>query len=128
MVNLKGEVEKTESRAERWLELTEQVFDFATYAHTAFLNGDVHKKREIMMALGSNPTILDGKLTVQPHPWFVPIINSYPALAMEYTRLEPTELSMNKSKSDQFELVASTWLGDRDSNPDSRLQRPLSYH
>ncbi len=117
MATLKGEVEKTESRAERWLELTEQVFDFATYAHSAFLNGDIHKKREIMMALGSNPTILDGKLSVQPHPWFVPIINNYPALAAEYARLEPTEMPMNKSKTDQIALVGSTWLRGWDSNP-----------
>ncbi len=117
MANLKSEVEKTESRAERWLELTEQVFDFATYAHSAFLNGDIHRKREIMMALGSNPTILDGKLRVEAHPWFIPIIQNYSALATEYSRLEPTEMPTNKSKTDQIALVGSTWLRGWDSNP-----------
>jgi len=43
-----------QSRAEPWLELTEQAFDFATYAHSAFLKDDLQVKREIMLALGSN--------------------------------------------------------------------------
>ncbi len=110
MTRLKGEVEKTESRAERWLELTEQVFDFATYAHSAFLNGDIQRKREIMMALGSNPTILNGKLSVQPHPWFIPIINSHPSLVEESIRLEPTENPIDKSKTDHFDMIGFTWL------------------
>lgn len=107
---LKAEVEKTESRAERWLELTEQVFDFATYAHSAFLKGSLQIKRDIMMALGSNPTILDGILRIEPHPWFAPIINGYPALATEYARLEPSKNAVNKSGTDQFAWVSSTWL------------------
>lgn len=110
MVQISSEIARLDSRAENWLELTEQVFDFATYAHVAFLKGEVHKKKEIMMALGSNPTILDGKLSIQPHPWFVPIIESYPALKMEFERLEPAESTGTKCKTDQFALVGSTWL------------------
>ncbi|EKD67326.1 MAG: resolvase protein, partial [uncultured bacterium] len=41
------ELAKTENRAERWLELTEDVFDFVTYAHSVFLNGTLQTKREI---------------------------------------------------------------------------------
>ncbi len=126
--NLQGEIKKTESRAERWLELTEQVFDFATYAHSAFLKGDLQVKREIMLALGSNPTIIDGKLRIEPHKWFVPIIDAYPAIESLFQRFEPAEKGYVDCKSDRFEAVASTWLGDLGSNQDSQLQRLLSYH
>ena len=34
---LKGRLRETEARAERWLELTEKTFNFATYARKAFL-------------------------------------------------------------------------------------------
>ncbi len=116
MQKIASEIARLDSRAENWLELTEQVFDFATYAHSAFLKGDVHKKKEIMMALGSNPTILNGKLSIQPHFWFKPIIESYPALEMEYRRLEPTKTPATKCKTDRFAMVGSTWLGGRISN------------
>ena len=108
--NLQGEIKKTESRAERWLELTEQVFDFATYAHNAFLKGDLQVKREIMLALGSNPTIIDGKLRIEPHKWFVPIIDAYPAIESLFQRFEPAEKGYVDCKTDRFEAVGSTWL------------------
>lgn len=74
------------------------------------------KKKEIMMALGSNPTILDGKLSIQPHPWFVPIIEGYQKLEMEYLRLEPTSSPVDKHKTDAFEHVGSMWLRGLGSN------------
>ena len=36
-LNHKGKLRETESRAERWLELTEKTFNFATYARQAFI-------------------------------------------------------------------------------------------
>jgi hypothetical protein len=74
--NLQSEIKKTESRAERWLELTKQVFDFAVYVHSAFRKGDLRVKREIMLALGSNPKIFDGKLRIEPQKWFIPIVDA----------------------------------------------------
>ncbi len=120
--NLQSEIKKTESRAERWLELTEQVFDFATYAHSAFLKGDLQVKREIMLALGSNPTIIDGKLRIEPHKWFVPIIDAYPAIESLFQRFEPAEKGHTDSKTDRFATVGSTWLRGWGSNP-----RPRDY-
>ncbi|MSR85419.1 hypothetical protein EXS71_03240 [Candidatus Uhrbacteria bacterium] len=115
--NLQGEIKKTESRAERWLELTEQVFDFATYAHNAFLKGNLQVKREIMLALGSNPTIIDGKLRIEPHKWFVPIVDAYPAIESLFQRFEPAEKGYVDCKTDRFEAVGSTWLRGWGSNP-----------
>ncbi len=107
---LRKEIDKTETRADRWLELTEELFDFATYAHSAFLKGDLQRKKEIMMALGSNPTILHGKLRIEAHPWLVPIVNEYPALEAEYRRLEPMKNGEDKHKTDAFSHVSSMWL------------------
>jgi site-specific DNA recombinase len=114
---LRSEVEKVENRADRWLELTEETFNFATYAHSAFLKGDLQKKKEIMMALGSNPTVLDRKLRIESHPWLVPIIEQYPALEMQFRTLEPTKNSQDKRKMNAIASVHSSWLRGRDSNP-----------
>ncbi len=114
---LRKEIDKTENRADRWLELTEELFDFATYAHSAFLKGDLQRKKEIMMALGSNPTILNGKLNIEAHPWLVPIINDYPALEAKYRRLEPMKIGLHKHKTDVISDVGSMWLRGWGSNP-----------
>lgn len=119
---LRDEVEKVENRADRWLELTEETFNFATYAHSAFLKGDLQRKKEIMMALGSNPTILDGKLSIEAHPWLVPIVNEYPALEAEYHRLETMKNSEDKHKTDAFDHVSSIGSGGGESASPLALQ------
>lgn len=117
MSDLKGKIEKTENRAERWLELTEQVFDFTTYAHIKFLKGTPQQRKEIVLSLGSNQTILNQKFSITLHPWYQKILDSYPALKDEYVRLEPTENGEDKRKTDAFARVSSSWLRGRGSNP-----------
>lgn len=62
------------------------------------------------MALGSNSTIFAGKLRIEPHKWFVPIIDAYPVLENVYQRFERTENGHADSKTDRFVTVGSTWL------------------
>lgn len=65
----------TENRADNWLETIELVFDFATKAHKAFVNGTLNTKKQILLALGSNQTLKDGKLALEASPWLIPIKN-----------------------------------------------------
>lgn len=116
IARLKSESEKLDSRANNWLELTEQVFNFATRAQESFINGSLKTKKEIMMSLGSNPTILNGKLSIQPHSWFIPIIENQKSLQQIPATFEPTETLVNKSKTDQFSSVGCTWLPGLGSN------------
>ncbi len=106
---IKQLLSETENRAEKWLELTEQTFDFATYAHARFLTSDQKTKREIMTALGQNPTIKDGKLSIQANKWFIPIMEAYPALEKEYLRLEPNKKRSIKAKTEALTSVHARW-------------------
>jgi len=51
---------QTETRAEKWLELTEKTFTFATYVRTAFIKANnmgkagLELKKEILLALEKN--------------------------------------------------------------------------
>jgi DNA invertase Pin-like site-specific DNA recombinase len=111
IVRLKEELRGTEQRAETWLELTEKTFNFATYARKEFLLGDLKKKREILMALGSNLTLKDGKLFIQANEWLQPIKEKYPALEAEYLKLEPTKRRMNKAKREGLASLRARWSG-----------------
>ena len=52
ITKLKETLRETESRAERWLELTEKTFVFATYARKAFLTGGLELKKRNFNVLG----------------------------------------------------------------------------
>ena len=108
--------------AEKWLELTEKTFAFATYARAAFLRANkmgkagLELKKEILLALGKTPIIKDQKLTIEPNEWFAEIGNDYPALEKKYLRLEPTKTPMNKAKTEALASVRAHWLRGQDSN------------
>ncbi len=106
-----------EDQGEQWIDLAEKVFDFATYARDAFLQGNMETKRAILMALGQNPILIDGKLSIEASPWLKPIGKAYPEIEAEYLRLEPQKNRMDKRKTEAFASVRTGWLPGRDSNP-----------
>ena len=117
ITRLKEKLRETENRAERWLELTEKTFNFATYARKAFSLGDLQTRKEILMALGQNPTIKNGKLSIQANEWLQPIAEQYPSLEEEYLGLEPSETPLNREKTQAFASVRTRWHPGGDSNP-----------
>ena len=121
----KEALRETETRAEKWLELTEKTFSFATYARKAFLMAKgktgLELKKEILLALGKTPIIKDLKLYIEPNEWFVPINKGYPELEKEYLRLERDKTLENKAQTEALASVRTHWLRRLDSN-----QRPIA--
>ena len=114
IVRLKENLRETETRADKWLELTEKTFNFATYARKAFITAKgkegLELKKEILMTLGATPIIKDEKLTIEPNKWLVPIKNDYPALEKKYLGLELGQMPMNKAKTEALASVRTSWL------------------
>ena len=134
IAQMKENLRETETRAEKWLELTEKTFAFTTYARAAFLRANkmgkagLELKKEILLALGKTPIITDQKLLIEPNEWFAEIQNDYPALEKKYLRLEPTKMPMNKAKTEALASVRARWQERKDSNLDERFWRPLCCH
>ena len=78
-----------------------------------FMLGDLETRKEILMALGQNPTIKDGKLSIQANEWLQPIAKRYPALEEEYLRLEPDRKPLNKQRAEAFASLRTRWLPGR---------------
>lgn len=120
ILKCKESLRQTETRAEKWLELTEKTFSFATYARKAFISAKGEKglelKKEILLSLGKTPIIKDEILTIEPNEWFIPIQNSYPELETEYRRLEPSLSGSNKVQNAALRDVRTRWLRRQDSN------------
>jgi len=108
---MKGKLRHTEDRAERWLELTEKTFNFATYARIAFLKASemgkagLELKKEILMSLGYNPEIKAGKLYLETMLYFVPIKNGAPNLQLAYQRLELNKKPNTKAKTEALASI-----------------------
>lgn len=110
----KEQLRETETRAEKWLELTEKTFAFATYARKAFITAKgkegLERKKEILLALGKTPIMADQKLHIEPNEWLVPIENSYSALEKQYARLELTEKPNTTAQTEALSDVRTRWL------------------
>ena len=117
ITQLKGQVANTESRAEKWIELTEKVFNYANYAHILFSKAGLELKKDILMAIGENPQIKDRKLVIEPNEWFVPIQKDYPLLQEAYLRLEPMKIGQNRHKMEALASIRAQWRGRGDLNP-----------
>lgn len=117
IAKLKTNLRETESRAEKWLVLTEKTFNFACYARKEYLAGSLEKKREIFSALGQNFSVKDKKAHITPNEWFVPIEKAYPSLLEEYNRLELDKNLDTARRSERFAQLILDWGDYRELNP-----------
>ncbi|TSC88010.1 MAG: Resolvase protein [Microgenomates group bacterium Gr01-1014_7] len=92
-------------------------FDFAANAKARFETDDLAVKREILSTLGSNLTLKDKKLDLQPHP----ILNAIKKIREEEPKVsrgvEPSNQPFTKAQMDAFYSSNITVLRGRESNP-----------
>lgn len=106
-----------EQRADNWLKLTEQTFDFACYAHKAFLFGNAQTKREILATISHlNCTLKDHLLNIHKVEWLVPIKERYPALKAKYDALEPAIMQTEQGRNEVFASLRPDLRGRPESN------------
>jgi site-specific DNA recombinase len=90
IVILKQKVAETQTRANNWLQHTERVFNFAHTAKNKFEDPKttLDEKKSILMELGWNHTIKDGKLFISQCVWLEPIEKKRKAVESEISRYE----------------------------------------
>ena len=111
------DLRSTEDRADNWLELSESVFDFATYARHNFQNGDLKTKRKILMTLGGNLTLTDGRLSITPNEWLIPIGEAYPDLEKRYLKVRTSKKAISIDEDMALAGVSESWRARWDLNP-----------
>ena len=106
--------------ADRWLDLTERTFNFAVHAREAFENGSVQDKKEILVALCSNPLMRNQELIAQAEKWFVRMQEGYKPLAAKYERLELGKKPLNTKQMAALADIRSQWWrwGESNSRPE----------
>lgn len=110
LANIDEGLRGTEKRAEDWLELTEKVFDFATYARIRFNETtDPKVKRDILQTLGANFLLTDNKLSLTPKSWLIPIEKDYPSLEKAYLRVRTNEKASPKEIEEAISQIMISW-------------------
>ena len=66
-------------------------------------------KKEILVALCSNPLMKDQKLILEAEKWFVRIHKDYLPLKSEYDRLELGKKPLTKAQKDALASLRSQW-------------------
>ncbi len=117
IVALRAKIKGTEKRADNWLRLTEQTFEFACYAHKAFLFGDAKTKREILATISDlNSTLKDHLLNIHAVEWLVPIKKQYPAIEAKYKALELAKMPAIQRQKAVFTALNPEMRGRPDLN------------
>jgi len=99
-----------------WLEKAEQLFDFAKLAKTKFENSTPKEKGNILYQLGSNLSLLDGKLNISLQKPLIHVENIVNIMNADSTRLEPINFSEHYKKTGSLEPAFPVLLPGSDSN------------
>ncbi len=122
----------TDKRIENWLEVAERGFSFAEKASAVFADienpNTLEAKKEIFATLGSDLILKDRKLFISWDKLLFPIKSMALEVREIKERLEPAKKPMDAKDMGEIYSHNPRLLPDRDSNPDTILQRDVSYH
>lgn len=118
---LKAELKELHKQQATSNENTESWYDYMTdliskfmNANAKFVNGDIADKKEILLAIGQNPVLLDGKLQITPNEWLLPLQENTKHFVAEIEKVRTMSQQMKKSL---LEALRIEWYTGRDSNP-----------
>ena len=122
LMGLQEQQAATADRVKNWYEFTTDTFEKLTDVTEKFANGDLAYKRDVMLAIGQNPTLLDGKLQITPNEWLLPVANNVKSLRAELEKVRTLPQQIQKASE---EAVRSQWCRERDSNPRRHMPADL---
>lgn len=108
----KEDHKNNEEKSKYWYELVGLTFKKLCDASESFMEGDLNTRRDILMSIGCNPTIVNKSISIEPFEWLIPIQKELPSLKAQIEKVE-TENSNKKNKSslDREQMIMSSWCG-----------------
>ena len=105
---LKNEQAGTIERTINWYEIVGDTLGKLENANSEFKNGDLAIKRRILLAIGSNPVLTDGKITVEPFKWLLPLKKNKQELTNELDKVRTGSQQIEK---DPEGPISQLWGG-----------------
>jgi hypothetical protein len=108
------EQRKTASRVKNWYEIVGHTLKVLVNANENFITGELNDKTEILMAIGQNPILLNGKLIITPNEWMIPLRDNVKTLNIELAKVRTMP---HKIQIASEEAILNSWCGWWESNP-----------
>lgn len=121
---LQEEQADTSHRVKNWYEIATSTFEKLLYAGEKFKAGDIANKKDILLAIGEAPVLLNGKLEVKHHEWLIPVGQSAKRIRTELEKVRTMPQQIQKASE---EALRTQWCPQEDSNLYRRLRKPVFY-
>lgn len=98
----------TMHRVKNWYEIATETFEKLTYAGKKFTEGDVGNKKDILLAIGENPVLMDKKLQLTSYEWLQPVQKSAKGIRAELEKVRTSPLQIQNASKEALRLK---WCG-----------------
>ncbi len=109
-VRLRELLEDNDSRFDHVFRSCEDAFEFASKAQEQFDNGSLEQKRAILRHCGSNLSLKDGILSIQPEKPFKLIQNALLSHEVQKLKFEPRSCALPKAVAAPVRAGISSWF------------------
>jgi site-specific DNA recombinase len=106
--DMETSVSDTNNRASSWREAMNKTIDIIAHGRDRFDNGGFTAKRDVLLGLGTYPTLDNGVIELTPFEWLIPIENGLPELKAELAKVQPKDLQIDNPA---LEPIRTKWLG-----------------
>ena len=111
----------TSYRVENWYEFATKMFERLTNANEKFISGGIIDKKHILLSIGQNPVLYEGKLQITPNEWLEPVRLNIKSIRTQLDEVRTLPQQIQKASEEAVRLV---WQGHEESNFDLRFWRP----
>jgi 7,8-dihydro-6-hydroxymethylpterin-pyrophosphokinase len=109
--NIEKQMKRQQTQEDQSREVSIDTFNFCAYARAHLGRDDKKTKREILLGLGSNLTLTDGKLSIQAYKPYLRIKKTLAALKEQNARFEPGQSRMVKREKAVSGARSPEWQG-----------------
>ena len=104
---------KAADRSRHWYEFVGQTLEEFTNAATKFSTGSIVDKNRILDAIGENPVLIDGKLSLTSYEWVIPIKNGLTEIRTLSDKVRTDNQQIENGSND---VIRTTWYPGQDLN------------
>jgi DNA invertase Pin-like site-specific DNA recombinase len=97
----------TSHRSASWREAMHKTIEVIAHGRDRFNNGNVAAKRDVMLAFGTYPTLMNGEIELTPFEWLIPIEKGLPKLMEDLSMVKPQDLQIGNPA---LEPIYTSWL------------------
>lgn len=105
--NAENDVTGTNDRASNWRDAMYKTIDVIAHGRERFNSGDFTAKQDVLLALGTYPTLYDGLIELTPFEWLIPIEQGLSELNEAIKKVQPQDLQIGNL---ELEPIRLQWL------------------